>query len=408
MSEANMPQSTEEASVNIIATGWRADPVANWLMSELHRPNAELDFFAELCGKLNEQGMDVRRAFCGLLSLHPLYVSRNLIWRHGHEAEVVLRGHEVMGSEFYLKSPIHLIHQGAKRVHQRLDLDEGDLAFDIWRDLKREGATDYVALPMLFSTGEVNVISFATHRRGGFSEAQIERLQDLMPLMAIRFELMNAYFSTGSLLTTYLGEAAARRVMAGTIRRAEGEAIRAAIYLCDLRGFTRLSDRLEGPEIIETLDDYFDCMIEPVKAMGGEVLKFMGDGMLAIFPMDDRTSWLASHSALAAAVEGVANLADLNRERMKVGKSKLEVGIGLHVGDVIFGNIGSADRLDFTVIGRAVNEVSRVEGLTRGLNRPILMTETFAKLASQGAKLVSLGFHTLPGVSQPSEIFSPA
>lgn len=408
MSDANMPQSRKEASVNIITTGWRADAMARWLLDDLHRPNAELDFLTDLCARLNTEGMDLLRVFCGLLSLHPLYVSRNLIWRPDQEAEVVLRGHDAMQSEYYLKSPIHLIHQGAPQVRQRLDLDDDLLEFDIWRELKAEGATDYIGLPMRFSTGEVNVMSFATRRPGGYDAAQIERLKELVPLLSLRFELMNAYFATGSLLGTYLGEAAARRVLAGTIHRAEGEALRAAIYLCDLRGFTRLSDRLEGPEIIEILDDYFDCMIEPVKAMGGEVLKFMGDGMLAIFPMDDRTAWLASHSALAAAVEGVANLADLNRSRKGDGKPELKVGIGLNVGDVIFGNIGSADRLDFTVIGRAVNEVSRVETLTRPLNRPILMTESFAKLASQGTKLESLGFHVLPGVSQPSEIFSPA
>lgn len=408
MSDANMPQSNEEARVNIIATGWRADPLANWLMTELHRPNAEIDFFEDLCKRIDAQDMNLIRAFCGLLSLHPLYVSRNFIWRPGHDAEVVLRGHGAMTSDFYMKSPIYLIHQGAERIRQRLDLDDDLLEFDIWRELKREGATDYVALPMRFSTGEVNVISFATSRPGGFDNGQIERLRDLIPLMTVRFELMNAYNATGSLLSTYLGEAAARRVLAGTIQRAEGEAIRAAIFLCDLRGFTRMSDRMEGHEIIETLDDYFDCMIEPVKAMGGEVLKFMGDGMLAIFPLDDRTGWLACHSALAAAEEGIANLAELNVRRHEQGKPPLKVGIGLNAGDVIFGNIGSADRLDFTVIGRAVNEVSRVEALTRTLDRPILMTESFAKLAAKGAKLESLGFHALPGVSRPSEIFSPA
>lgn len=408
MSDANMPQSRKEASVNIITTGWRADPTAQWLLGSLHRPNAALDFLTELCERLNGEGLDLQRVLCGLLSLHPLYVSRNLIWRRGEEAEVVLRGHDIMHTDFYLRSPIRRIHEGAELVRQRLDQDDDLLEYDIWRELKAEGATDYLCLPMRFSTGEVNVITFATRRRAGFDAAQVERLKELVPLMSLRLELMNAYFATGSLLGTYLGEAAARRVLAGTIKRAEGEALKAAIYLCDLRGFTRLSDRLAGPEIIETLDDYFDCMIEPVKAMGGEVLKFMGDGMLAIFPMDDRTAWLASHSALAAAVEGVANLAELNGKRRAAGKPELKVGIGLNVGDVIFGNIGSADRLDFTVIGRAVNEVSRVESLTRTLNRPILMTEAFADLAARGTRLESLGFHALPGVSQPSEIFSPA
>lgn len=388
--------------------GWQGDPMASWLMTELHRPNAELDFFDELCRRLVDEGIQIGRAFCGLLSLHPLFVSRNFIWRP--EEGAVIRANEIGAarSDFYFQSPVYLIHQGATEVRQRLDVDEDLLDFQIWREARSDGMTDYIALPLRHSTGEVNVLSFATRRRAGFSADQIERLKELLPLITIRLELMNSYFATNSLLTTYLGEAAARRVLAGTIHRAEGETLRAAIYFCDLRGFTSLSDSLEAEEIIETLDDYFDCMIEPIKALGGEVLKFMGDGMLAIFPMDERTGQLACQSALASAEEGVRNLGALNKTRSAAGKRELAVGVGLHAGDVIFGNIGSADRLDFTVIGRAVNEVSRVESLTRALDRPILMTADFAGQHGEGRAVTSLGFHALPGVSNPAEIFAPA
>lgn len=391
-----------------IQAGWRSDPLASWLMTELHRPNAELDFFHELCERLTDEGIQIGRAFCGLLSLHPLFVSRNFIWRPEDGAVVRSNGLGAVSSDFYLKSPVYLIHQGATEVRQRLDVDEELLGFQIWREARKDGMTDYIALPLRHSTGEVNVLSFATRRRAGFSADQISRLKDMLPLITIRLELMNSYFATNSLLTTYLGEAAARRVLAGTIHRAEGETLRAAIFLCDLRGFTSLSDKLEGEEIIETLDDYFDCMIEPISALGGEVLKFMGDGMLAIFPMDERTGQLACQSALAAAEEGVRNLKALNERRFTDGKRQLAVGVGLHAGDVIFGNIGSADRLDFTVIGRAVNEVSRVESLTRALDRSILMTSDFAEQHGEGRSVMSLGFHALPGVSTPAEIFAPA
>ncbi len=387
---------------------WLDDDLARWLMVDLHRPNAELDFFDDLCRRLVGEGIEIGRAFCGLLSLHPLFVSRNLIWRPESGSETRVNEHGAERSDFYYQSPVYLIHQGAPEVRQRLDVDDDLLAYDIWREARKDGMTDYIALPLRHSTGEVNVLSFATRRRAGFSAAHITRLRELLPLIAMRMELLNSYFATSTLLNTYLGEAAARRVLTGTIHRAEGEALQAAVFLCDLRGFTALSDKLEADEIIATLDDYFDCMIEPIKALGGEVLKFMGDGMLAIFPMDDRTAQLACQSALAAAEEGVRNLTALNQRREANGQKKLGVGVGLHAGEVIFGNIGSADRLDFTVIGRAVNEVSRVESLTRVLDRPILMTADFAEYHDDGRALRSLGFHGLSGVSRPAEIFEPA
>lgn len=406
-----MPNDAQPGKVTtaaIAAAGWRSDPMALWLMTELQRPNAELDFFSELVRRLIAEGIEIDRAFCGLLSLHPLFVSRNLIWTPVDGASIVKRPHGVASTDFYYKSPVYLIHQGADEVHQRLDVDEELLEFDIWKEGRAQGMTDYIALPLRHTTGEVNVFALSTRRRAGFARAQIDRVKDLMPLIALRLELMNSYFVTSSLLNTYLSEAAARRVLAGTIHRAEGETLKAAIYFCDLRGFTAMSDRMEAEEIIEMLDDYFDCMIEPIKALGGEVLKFMGDGMLAIFPMDERTGQLACQSALAAAEEGLRNLEVLNARRVQEGKRELRAGIGLHAGDVIFGNIGSADRLDFTVIGRAVNEVSRVEALTRVLGRNILMTEGFAETHADGRDLISLGFHVLTGVSEPAEIFAPA
>jgi len=402
-----LPQKDSSPST-VLQSGWQSDRLVAWLMTDLHRPNAEADFFTELCERLTAEGMQISRAFCGLLSMHPLFVSRNFIWTPDDGCEIRQNPIGALSSEFYLRSPVYLIHKGAEEIRQRLDVDEDLLAFDIWREARARGMTDYIALPLRHSTGEVNILSLTTARRAGFARAQLDRLRELIPLIALRFELMNSYFATNSLMNTYLGEAAARRVLAGTIHRAEGEGMEAAIYTCDLRRFTAMSDRMSGDEIIAMLDDYFDCMIEPIRALGGEVLKFMGDGMLAIFPMDARTGQLACQSALAAAEEGIANLARLNIEREKQGKPPLRAGIGLHAGEVIFGNIGSADRLDFTVIGSAVNEVSRVESLTRVLERPILMTEDFAKRHGDGRAMQSLGFHALPGVSRPSELFAPA
>jgi len=395
-----------QGPVRDVASSWQDDPLVSWLMTRLHLPNAEMTFLAELCERLIGDGVPVGRAFCGLLSLHPLFVSRQLVWRAETGTEFFTRDHDAIGSEFYLKSPVYLIHQGASAVRRRLDQPDDDLEFEIWREQRAEGMTDYIALPMKHSTGQVNIISFSTAAPGGFTVDHLARLEEILPLLTLRFELANAYNMTQSVMTTYLGKAAARRVLAGTIRRAETEEIEAAIFYCDLRGFTAMSDRMTGDGIVALLDDYFDCVINPIFDQGGEVMKFIGDGLLAMFPMQGPDHDTAAGRALTAAETALHNLDALSATRVANGASKLSAGIALHVGRVMFGNIGAADRLDFTVIGRAVNEVSRVEALTRTLDVDILTTENF-RAHGPGKPLRSLGFQVLPGVKEPQELFTP-
>jgi adenylate cyclase len=209
---------------------------------------------------------------------------------------------------------------------------------------------------------------------------------------------------TENLLDTYLGPQAGRRVLAGQIQRAEGEQLRAVIMITDMRGFTALSDRLPGEEVIGVLDDYFDAIVTPVEARKGETLKFMGDGVLAIFPAaDDDDFSEASVQALEAALEGLERLGIVNKARRAADRTEVRTGIGLHLGEVIFGNVGAADRLDFTVIGPAVNLASRIEGLTKRLLRPILVSSAFARICPR--PLVSLGFHPVRGLFEPEEVF---
>jgi adenylate cyclase len=180
--------------------------------------------------------------------------------------------------------------------------------------------------------------------------------------------------------------------------------MRAVIMMTDLRGFTALSDRLPGDEVIELLDDYFDAIATPIEKRKGEVLKFIGDGMLAIFPAEDDDDFSQSSvHALEAATEGLTRLDAVNRARDAVGRSELRIGIGLHLGEVIYGNVGSADRLDFTVIGPAVNLASRIEDLTKRLGRPMLFSSSFARICPR--PLVSLGFQPVRGLSEPEEVF---
>jgi adenylate cyclase len=300
---------------------------------------------------------------------------------------------------------VALIHQGAETVRRRLAGEDIEPDFPITRELKALGATDYVAMAMHFSEGRRNFVSWATDRAGGFTDEQIARLAALLPLIAMRFELETSYFTTRTLFSVYLGEGAARKVLDGTIQRAVGETIRAAIWYSDLRGFTAMAERMGSTQVIETLDDYFDCMVSAVHENHGEVLKFIGDGLLAIFPVEGDEGATACANAMAATRLALQRFAALNRRRKQADKDPLRGGIALHVGEVIYGNIGAEDRLDFTAIGPAVNLVSRLEPLCETLDQPVLLSEDFATCSGDG-DLVALGAYELRGIPQPQTLFA--
>lgn len=254
----------------------------------------------------------------------------------------------------------------------------------------------------------VSFISFATDRAGGFRPDELSYLMELMPLVALRLELEAARRMTRDLLTTYLGHGPAKRVLQGNFMRGRGYEVEAAIWLCDLRGFTAYSDRNTAQDVVATLDSYFDAMAAPIQAHDGEILKFIGDGLLAIFRIDDqlgRARADACRRALAAARDAFAGLNELNQGRALEGAPPLRVGLGLHLGKVMFGNIGASDRLDFTVIGRAVNEVARLEAQTKVLDRPLVASAAFAAEV-QDPSMEALGFHGLRGVKEPQELFT--
>jgi adenylate cyclase len=294
-----------------------------------------------------------------------------------------------------------VLHQGAAAVRRRLDIPAPQLDFPIQRDLADEGATDYVAMPLRFSSGDMGYISWVSDRPGGFNTSDLALLYDLLPLIALRLELEASYHVSKSLMETYLGRDAARHVLTGQIKRGRGKHIRAAILLSDLRDFTAMSDRLPADEVIALLNDYFDIMATQVQEHGGEVLKFIGDGMLAVFNVGRSLPDAACGQAMQAAIEAVRALTALNLDRAE----KLEVGIALHLGDVVYGNIGAADRLDFTVIGAAVNEAARIEGLCRSLEKQILVSAEFAR-GFTSKPLISVGLHHLRGVSEGQELFT--
>jgi adenylate cyclase len=270
--------------------------------------------------------------------------------------------------------------------------------------LRRKGATEYLALPLNLSHSRYPVVTWSTDRPGGFAEEHRAALAELNPALAAIVETRVARRLSANLLDIYLGAQAGRRVLAGHIHRGRGESLNAVIMATDLRGFTNLSDRLSGDEMIELLDDYFEAIASPIHERQGEVLKFIGDGMLAIFPTTEEGDFSATAArALDAARDGLAQLERINADRHAAGQAQIAIGIGLHLGEVIYGNVGAADRLDFTVIGPNVNLAARLEGLTKRVMRPLVTSRAFA--AACPRRLVSLGFHPVRGFSEPEEVF---
>ena len=377
--------------------------VERWLLREGPHIENIVEMFDELCWRLVGDGLPLWRATLHMGTLHPQIASLGARWLR--ELKVVeeyriLRGSEA--TEEYLRSPIRAATERGTPFRRSLNEDTSE--YPLLTKLRGFGVTDYFALALNRTFRRFPVVTWATDRPSGFSDEDIAAFEEINPALAAIVETRAVRRMTENLLDTYLGPQAGRRVLAGQIQRAEGERLRAVIMMTDMRGFTALSDRLPGEEVIELLDDYFDAIVTPVAARKGETLKFIGDGVLAIFPAaDDDDFSSASVQALEAALEGLERLGIVNKKRREADRTEVRIGIGLHLGEVIFGNVGAADRLDFTVIGPAVNLASRIEGLTKRLLRPILVSSAFAQICPR--PLVSLGFHPVRGLFEPEEVF---
>ncbi len=388
----------------------RRSPVLDWLVGGEVTDQPFLDnIFVELCERLRGAGLPLDRATLHLRTLHPQFGGATIRWNPGlTEAVFTAVDRGVWSRSSYLRSPLKPLYEGeVEGIRARLDLPtpEGAPSYAIYDDLRAEGIVDYVALPMQFVSGTRHACTWATRQPGGFSTAELQAIADILPVLAMVIEIRLNRRITKNILDAYVGERSGARILAGAIDRGSGETVSAAIWHCDLRGFTMLSERWPRDDVIASLNAYFDTMAAPLIDAGGEILKFIGDAMLAIFPMNEPR---ACERALRAALDAEAAMAELNRGRRAAGQEELGFGLALHVGDVMWGNIGAQRRLDFTVIGPAVNVAARLDGLSKELRRQLVVSGDFARRCScSDAVLERLGAYPLRGVELDVEVFAP-
>jgi adenylate cyclase len=367
--------------------------------------------FAAACGRLLADGVPLRRASLGMQTIDPTVRALAFVWRRDAPtvamAGAVAHGAGGEGEAMYRRSPIaHLEAQGLTGRRWRLEVGEGCAAFPLLAELRAEGATDYVLRLARFGGAAVAALpgvafAFDTDRPGGFREADAAALESILPALGLVAHRAALARVASELLGVYLGPATARRVLAGEARRGRGQAIAAALLLADLRGFTALADREDPRRVVGWLDEHLEAVGASVAGHGGEVLKFVGDGLLAVFPSEGQEAD-ACVRALGAAEAALASTAALNAARRATGEPELGLDVVLHHGEVVYGNVGAARRLDFTVVGRAVNEASRLEALCGRLGRNPLLSAAFA--ARCGRATVSLGRFALRGVSGELEV----
>ncbi|MGI9487524.1 MAG: DUF427 domain-containing protein [Geminicoccaceae bacterium] len=392
------PEPPADASVN---------PFVDWLMRKAPHVKTPEDLVQGFADTLAAAGQPIWRLRVMIRTLHPQVLASVYTWQNDFDQiEVHHPTYEVLEKREFRDSPFALILRGEGGIRRRLNGPSPRLDFPILDDLRQQGATDYVAIPLKFSDGQLNIITLVSKAPDGFTTEHLGALYEILPMLARVMEVHALHQTAASLLDTYLGRNTGRRVLEGRIKRGDGEDVHAVIWFSDLRDSTRLSETLPRATYLALLDDFFDAMAGTVMDHGGEVLKFIGDAVLAIYPIDDPTSKqpAASTNAIEAARDAERRMAKLNEDRQAEGRPRLGYGISLHRGDLTYGNIGSSGRLDFTVIGPAVNQAARIQEMCKALDVPILLSAAFAD--SFCGKVLSFGEHELRGIEAKQELFT--
>jgi adenylate cyclase len=390
--------------------------ISDWTVRRGLAGDDEITLLHGFCERCVEAGLEIARGIAIIDTLHPVYEGRVFYWSGDQPLQTPVSQYEpTAGSESeagWRNSPFyHLLQSGADEMRRRLHLGE-TADFSVLEELRQEGQTDWLAMVQRFdkeaAIGEMDCFMsrWTTTRLDGFSDADIAALRRLVPVLGLAIKSASLARVAQSLVEAYLGRDAGRRVLQGKMVRGAADRINAVIWFSDMQGYTSLSERIESDELIPLLNDYAEIAITAVHAAGGDVLKLMADGVLAIFTAKNPAE--ACAAALGAEAQMRKKQVDLNQRRTAAGQPVSSIYLGLHIGDVFYGNVGSKDRLDFTVVGQAVNEASRIASMCRSADRDVLFSSDFrASLpdAEQG-KLVSVGRYALRGVGRAQELFT--
>ena len=365
---------------------WSSDSIIHWLLEE-GRFLSNMDEIVEQLGqKMLDSGAPLWRLRLAMRTLHPLTTAISAIWeRNFEEAEVIESPHGLEGRPDYYGSPLDIISRTREVFRKRLSDELSDTDHEVLFEFKARGATDYFGIPLGFSSGAIAILVLVTDVNDGFTDHDIRQFHSIASVLAPVAEILNTTRISQAIADTYLGPRTGRLVLEGRITRGHIEKIDAAILVSDIRDWTGLNNRLSAEEALTLVNKYFEVISQSVENNGGEILKFIGDSVLAIFPSGgtEPGSDTACENALNAARQS------LQKAISVVELSELEFGLGLHFGEVLYGNIGSATRLDFTVLGQAVNIAARIEGQCATLKQRLLFSEDFASRISEPKQTVT-------------------
>ncbi|MEO6842836.1 MAG: adenylate/guanylate cyclase domain-containing protein [Bradyrhizobium sp.] len=377
--------------------------IIDWMVDGARSATTPTAMMQECCERLVQAGVPLWRVGVFVRTLHPNIFGRSFTWRPETEVVVVTADFDARETPEFKRSPLAILYQTEQEVRFRLD-DPASMAFPFFDDMRAEGVTDYIAVPLRYIEGTVHASSWSTRQAGGFTDEQLNALRKMVPALARYIEIISLRRTATTLLDTYVGNRAGERIMGGQIRRGHTESMHAAVWLSDLRGFTALSDRLPAETVVDILNHYFDCQVDAIRAHGGEVLKYMGDGLLAVFPIDEYVGDAPQvcSRVLEAARESRSSVLGLH---YPIGDTieRFRFGLALHVGPILYGNIGGGNRLDFTCIGPAINLAARLEKIASRLHRTVVASEGFAGICSGG--WADLGEFPIAGFSKAQRVY---
>jgi adenylate cyclase len=378
--------------------------LSDWLIDGARSATKPGQVMAEACERLVQAGLPLWRVGVFVRTLHPDIFGRNFIWKPGAEVEIGTVDFGILDTPGFHSSPLLIVFRQGLEVRAHTNDPEAAARFPIVEEMRNEGATDYIALPLPFIDGAVNASSWTTKQPGGFTDEQLNALRAVIRPLARYIEIVSLRRTASILLDTYVGNRAGEKILGGQIRRGHTETMNAAIWLSDLRGFTALSDRLPAETVVDILNQYFDCQVAAIRNHGGEVLKYMGDGLLAVFPIDEYVGDIQQvcSSVLEAARESRTSVEEMH---YPIGEAveRFRFGVALHVGRILYGNIGGGNRLDFTCIGPAVNLAARLEKIAGRLHRTIVASAGFAGVCPGG--WADLGEFPIAGFSKAERVY---